>query len=37
VLARRCARLAPDALVPERTARRSITFVPAREGAVVVG
>ena len=37
VLARRCARLEPDALVPERTARRSITFVPAREGAVVVG
>ena len=37
VLARRCARLEPDALVPERTARRSITLVPAREGAVVVG
>ena len=33
VLARRCARLEPDALVPERTARRSITLVPAREGA----
>jgi cytochrome P450 len=37
VLARRCARLEPDALVPERTARRSITLVPAREGSVVVG
>jgi cytochrome P450 len=37
VLARRCARLEPDALVPERIARRSITLVPAREGAVVVG
>jgi cytochrome P450 len=37
VLARRCARLEPDALVPERTARRSITFVPAREGSVLVG
>ena len=33
VLARRCARLEPDALVPERVARRSITLVPAREGA----
>ena len=32
VLARRCARLEPDGLVPERTARRSITLVPAREG-----
>ena len=37
VLARRCARLEPDALVPERTARRAITPVPAREGSVVVG
>jgi cytochrome P450 family 135 len=36
VLARRCERLEPDALVPERTARRSITLVPAREGSVVV-
>jgi cytochrome P450 len=37
VLARRCERLEPDALVPERTSRRSITLVPAREGSVVVG
>jgi cytochrome P450 family 135 len=37
VLARRCASLAPDGVVPERTARRSITLVPARDGAVVVG
>jgi cytochrome P450 family 135 len=37
VLARRCASLEPAALVPERTARRSITLVPAREGSVVVG
>ncbi len=37
VLARRCERLEPDALVPERTARRSITLVPAREGRVLVG
>src|ERR687898_355107 len=36
VLARRCERLEPDALVPERTARRSITLVPAREGRVLV-
>ena len=36
VLARRCARLEPDAIVPERTARRSITLVPAREGRVLV-
>jgi len=37
VLARRCARLEPDALVPERIARRSITLVPEREGSVLVG
>ena len=37
VLARRCSSLEPDGVVPERTARRSITLVPAREGAVVVG
>ena len=37
VLARRCERLEPDALVPERTTRRSITLVPAREGSVLVG
>ena len=37
VLARRCASLEPDGVVPERTARRSITLVPARDGAVVVG
>ena len=37
VLARRCERLEPDALVPERIARRSITLVPAREGRVLVG
>ena len=37
VLARRCERLEPDALVPERTSRRSITLVPAREGSVLVG
>jgi cytochrome P450 len=37
VLARRCARLEPDALVPERIARRAITLVPEREGSVVVG
>ena len=36
VLARRCSRLEPDALVPERTSRRSITLVPAREGRVLV-
>ena len=36
VLARRCERLEPDALVPERVTRRSITLVPAREGRVVV-
>jgi cytochrome P450 len=37
VLARRCERLEPDALVPERIARRSITLVPEREGSVLVG
>ena len=37
VLARRCSSLEPDGVVPERIARRSITLVPAREGAVVVG
>jgi cytochrome P450 len=37
VLARRCASLEPDGVVPERTTRRSITLVPAREGSVVVG
>ena len=36
VLARRCERLEPDALVPERIARRSITLVPQREGRVLV-
>jgi len=36
VLARRCARLEPDALVPERIARRSITLVPEREGSVLL-
>jgi cytochrome P450 len=36
VLARRCASLQPDGVVPERTARRSITLVPAREGRVLV-
>ena len=36
VLARRCERLEPDTLVPERTARRSISLVPAREGRVLV-
>jgi cytochrome P450 len=36
VLARRCSRLEPDVLVPERVARRSITLVPAREGRVLV-
>ena len=36
VLARRCSRLEPDTLVPERVARRSITLVPAREGRVLV-
>ena len=37
VLARRCERLEPDALVPERVTRRSITLVPERDGAVLVG
>ena len=36
VLARRCARLEPDGVVPEPIARRSITLVPGREGRVVV-
>jgi len=36
-VARRCERLEPDGLVPERIARRSITLVPEREGRVVVG
>ena len=37
VLARRCERLEPDGIVPERTSRRSITLVPEREGRVLVG
>jgi cytochrome P450 family 135 len=37
VLARRCERLEPDALVPERIVRRSITLVPERQGRVLVG
>ena len=37
VLARRMERLEPDGVVPERTARRSITLVPEREGRVLVG
>jgi len=37
VVARRCARLEPDGVVPERIARRSITLVPEREGSVLVG
>ena len=37
VLARRCERLEPDALVPEKTTRRAITLVPEREGSVLVG
>ena len=37
VLARRCERLEPDALVPERVTRRSITLVPERDGSVLVG
>ena len=37
VLARRCERLEPDGIVPERIARRSITLVPEREGRVLVG
>jgi cytochrome P450 len=36
-VARRCERLEPDGLVPERIARRSITLVPEREGRVLVG
>ena len=37
VLARRCARLEPDAVAAEPVVRRAITLVPGREGAVVVG
>ena len=37
VLARRCSSLVPDGVVPERTSRRSISLVPAREGRVLVG
>jgi len=36
-VARRCERLEPDRLMPERVARRSITLVPEREGRVLVG
>jgi hypothetical protein len=37
VIARRCERLGPDGIVPERIARRSITLVPEHEGRVLVG